>query len=472
MSNAEIAYLSATELLHHFRRKSLSPVEVARNALERIEAYDGAVNAFCFLDEDTTMARARASEERWMKGEPLGLVDGVPTTIKDLLLSKGWPTLRGSKLVDPNQTWSEDAPVVARLSEHGAVFLGKTTSPEFGWKGVTDSPLNGITRNPWDTSKTPGGSSGGAVVAAALGIGPLHLGTDGGGSIRIPAAFTGVVGLKPSFGRVPVYPASAFGTLSHAGPLTRTVDDAALMLTVLAKPDPRDWFALPYDHSDYRTALEEGIRGLRIAFSPNLGHVSVAAEVASCVGAAAKVFEDLGASVEEVDPGFESPREVFHVHWFSGAALAFKPYADEQLDLIDPDLRRIIEKGRKIDLETYLEAVARRTVIGMRMNAFHQSYDLLVLPTLPLAAFRVGVVMPDDARRDGWIDWAATTYPFNLTQQPAVSVPCGFTKAGLPVGLQIVGPKYGDALVLKAARAFEVAQPFVMPEEPRAPTAG
>ncbi|MGH6915905.1 MAG: amidase family protein, partial [Geminicoccales bacterium] len=238
--------LSATELLARYRRKQLSPVEATRAALDRIERFDGAVNAFCLVDGERALAHARASEDRWQRGAAQGLVDGVPTTIKDLVLTEGWPTLRGSLAIAPDQRWDEDAAATARLREQGAVLLGKTTTPEFGWKAVTDSPLTGITRNPWDVSRTPGGSSGGAAAACALGMGPLHVGTDGGGSIRIPACFTGIFGLKPSFGRVPAYPLSPYGTIAHVGPMTRTVSDAALMLNVLALPDRRDGFALPY----------------------------------------------------------------------------------------------------------------------------------------------------------------------------------------------------------------------------------
>ena len=233
----DVAFLSASELLRLYRAGQLSPVEATRATLERIERHGDAVNAFCLLDAEQALASAADAEARWRRGEPRGLLDGVPTTIKDLVLTRGWPTLRGSFAVEREQDWSDDAPATARLREHGAVLLGKTTTPEFGWKGVTDSALTGVTRNPWDTARTPGGSSGGAAAACALGMGALHVGTDGGGSIRIPAGFTGVFGHKPSFGRVPAWPASPFGTVAHVGPITRTVADAALMLSVLSQPD-------------------------------------------------------------------------------------------------------------------------------------------------------------------------------------------------------------------------------------------
>lgn len=463
------ATFSATELLSLYRRKELSPVEVTRAALARIDRFDPSVNAFCLVDEDQALAAARAAEARWQRGEPLGLVDGVPTTIKDLMLTRGWPTLRGSLAIPRDQPWDEDTPATARLREHGAVLLGKTTTPEFGWKAVTDSALTGITRNPWDTSKTPGGSSGGAAVAAALAMGTLHLGSDGGGSIRIPAGFTGIFGLKPSFGRVPAYPASPFGTVSHHGPMTRTVSDAALMLNVLALPDSRDWFALPYDARDYRIGLEDGVRGLKIAFSRTLGFVDVDPEIAALVAAAAEAFALLGATVEEADPGFDDPIDVFTPHWYVGAANLMRAFSAEQRATMDPGLQEIAAVGERIALLDYLEAVRRRGELGARMRRFHETFDLLLTPTLPLAAFDVGIERPDPEGQPRWINWAPFSNPFNMSQQPAASVPCGLTAAGLPVGLQIVGPMHADALVLRAARAFEAARPWPLPEAPRAP---
>src|SRR5262245_10477379 len=290
----DLCTLSATELTDAFREKKLSPVEDAKAVLARIEKLNPVFNASNLVDAEGAVSQARASEARWLAGQPRGLLDGVPVSVKDIVLTKGWPTLRGSKTVDPKGPWNDDAPCVARLREHGAVLLGKTTTPEFGWKGVTDNPLTGITRNPWNKDKTPGGSSGGASAALAAGMGPLAIGTDGGGSIRIPASFAGVVGLKPAFGRVSAYPPRAFGTVSHVGPLTRTVTDAALMLNVIAKPDARDWTALPYDARDWTRGLEGGIGGLRVAYSATLGYAQVHPEVASVVGAAVKRFAKLG----------------------------------------------------------------------------------------------------------------------------------------------------------------------------------
>jgi aspartyl-tRNA(Asn)/glutamyl-tRNA(Gln) amidotransferase subunit A len=461
--SSDLLTLSAVELLRLYRSKRTSPVEVTRAVLKQIDDLNPLLNCFCFFAPDA-LAVAKESEARWMKGEPKGALDGVPTSIKDLLLTKGWPTLRGSRTVDPKGPWNDDAPAVARLREAGALLLGKTATPEFGWKGVTDNSLTGITRNPWNPARTPGGSSGGAAAALAAGMGPLTLGTDGGGSIRIPCAFTGVFGLKPSFGRVPAWPLSPFGTVAHVGPMTRSVHDAALLLNVLSRPDARDWHALPYEPRDYRVGLDEGVRGLRIAYSANLGYADVDPEVAALVEQAAMRFVDLGALVEFVDPGFANAEPVFRAHWFTGAAYLLKNFSPQQKALVDPGLVEVAEQGAKIGMLELLEAVQRRGALGVHMNQFHEKYDLLLTPTLPLPAFEAGKEVADVVKEKRWTDWTPFSYPFNLTQQPAASIPCGLTAEGLPVGLQIVGPRYADALVLRAARAFESAQPIAMPD--------
>jgi aspartyl-tRNA(Asn)/glutamyl-tRNA(Gln) amidotransferase subunit A len=454
--------LTAAELLALYRAKRLSPLEATRAVLERIERLNPVLNAFCLVDAGAAIASAKESEGRWIKGAPMGALDGVPVSIKDLILARGWPTLRGSKTIDPKGPWDDDAPAVARLREAGAVLLGKTTTPEFGWKGVTDSPLTGITRNPWNPAKTPGGSSGGAAAAVASGMGPLAVGTDGGGSIRIPCAFAGLFGIKPAFGRVPAWPPSPMGTVAHVGPIARSVADAALMLMVMSRPDERDWTALPYDGRDYRERLEDGVRGLRIAYSANLGYAKVDREVAEIVKKAVRTFDDLGARVEERDPGFEDPHETFSRHWFPGAALLVSSVPAKKRSLIDKGLREIARRGKRITALEHFEAAQKRNELGLAMSRFHVHYDLLVTPTLSVAAFDVGREAPKNAK--GWVSWTPFTFPFNLTQQPAASIPCGLTKAGLPVGLHIIGPRYAEAQVLRAARAFEVAHPFAMPD--------
>jgi aspartyl-tRNA(Asn)/glutamyl-tRNA(Gln) amidotransferase subunit A len=462
--SSDLLNFSAVELLDLYRTRRASPVEVTRAALQRIDALNPVLNAFCFLAPDESMAMAAASESRWMKGEPQGLLDGVPVSIKDILLTRGWPTLRGSRTVDPAGPWTDDAPAVSRLRENGAVLVGKNTTPEFGWKGVTDSPLTGITRNPWNPAKTPGGSSGGGAAAVAARMVPLTLGTDGGGSIRIPCAFTGLFGLKPAFGRVPAWPLSPFGTVAHIGPMTRTVADAALLMNVISQPDSRDWYALPPDARDFRDGLDQGIRGWRIAYSPALGRADVDPEVASIVERAAERLADLGAHVEEADPALPGAEEVFRRHWFSGAAYLLRNFTPAQKALMDRGLVDVAELGSRIGMLELLEAVQQRGAFGIEMNRFHERYDLLLTPSLPLAAFDAGTEVADLIKEKRWTEWTPFSYPFNLTQQPAASVPCGLTTAGLPVGLQIVGRRYDDWRVLRAARAFEMAQPFPMPD--------
>ena len=454
---SDVAFLPATELLKLYRQRELSPVEATEAALRQIDLYNPRVNAFCLVDAEQALAQARESEERYRRGRPRGRLDGVPASIKDLILTRGWPTLRGSRTLDPNQEWREDAPVAARLREHGAVLLGKTTTPEYGWKGVTDSPLTGVTVNPWAPTRTAGGSSGGSAAAVAMGMGPLSVGTDGGGSVRIPAAFCGIVGLKPTYGRVPLWPASPFGTLSHAGPMVRTVPDAALMLNVLAEPDVRDWTSLPPEDVDYMDTFEGGVEGLRVAFSPDLGYVSVQPEVQEAVRAAIGVFEDMGAKVEQTGPGFQDPLEIFNIHWYAGAANALRAYGEKLREMMDPGLIEVANEGAEYSVLEYLEAVGRRSELAIHMGRFHTEYDLLLTPAMPIPAFETGREVPAGSPHQRWISWTPFTYPFNLTQQPAASVPCGFTSEGLPVGLQIVGAKYEDALVLRAAHAYQTA---------------
>jgi aspartyl-tRNA(Asn)/glutamyl-tRNA(Gln) amidotransferase subunit A len=453
----DLARTSAADLVAGYRSGELSPVDATRAALDAIAVHDADVNAFVLVDEEAAMAAARRSEDRWRSGRALGPADGVPTSVKDIFLTAGWPTLRGTHLIDPDQEWPDDAPAVARLRESGAVLLGKTTTPEFAWKGVTDSLRHGATGNPWDPRLTAGGSSGGSAAAVGLGMGTWSIGTDGGGSVRIPASFTGTVALKPTYGQVPLWPASPFGTLAHAGPMTRSVLDAALLLDVITRFDARDWSALATPTGSFLDGLDDGVAGLRLAYSSTLGFGVNDPEVEALVLAAVTVLADAGAVVEEVDPGFEDPVEAFHVLWFAGAAKVLEPYGSAALERIDPGLRSAAEQGAALTASDYLDATAVRMDLGLRMARFHEKYDLLLTPTMPITAFPVGQAAPDGWRSEWWTSWTPYTYPFNMTQQPALSLPCGFTGAGLPVGLQVVGPRHADRLLLRAGRAYEQA---------------
>ncbi|MFE0100191.1 amidase [Streptomyces sp. NPDC059009] len=452
---SELTDLTAVQLLDGYRKGEFGPVDATRAALRRAEETEPAVNAFVRLTRDEALAQAEESTRRWRAGEPQGLLDGVPVSVKDILLQRGTPTLRGSKTVSPDGSWDEDAPSVARLREHGAVFIGKTTTPEFGWKGVTDSPLNGVTRNPYDPSRTAGGSSGGSAAAVALGAGALSLGTDGGGSVRIPGSFCGIFALKPTYGRVPLYPASPFGTLAHVGPMTRDAADAALTMDVISGPDWRDWSGLGPAAGDFRSTVGGGVRGLRIAYSPTLGgQVAVRPEVASAVRRAVEALAAQGAWVEEADPDFSDPVEAFHTLWFSGAARVVQHLPPAKRELLDPGLREVVGAGARYSALDYLAAVDVRMELGRRMGRFHSTYDLLVTPTLPITAFEAGVEVPKGTGSRRWTGWTPFTYPFNLTQQPACTVPCGVDGDGLPIGVQLVAARHADALVLRAAHAL------------------
>jgi aspartyl-tRNA(Asn)/glutamyl-tRNA(Gln) amidotransferase subunit A len=458
----DILSRSATDILSLYRSKQVSPVEVLTATFDRIDRLDRFYNAFVMIDRRGALYDAHASERRWRRGEPNGLIDGLPVTVKDLVLVKGMPTRRGSRTTNPVPS-EEDGPPVARMRQHGAVFLGKTTTSEFGWKAVTDSPLTGVTRNPWDARLTSGGSSGGAAVAAALGMGMLHLGTDGGGSIRIPASFCGVFGFKPTFGVISVYPHAPALSLWHQGPLTRTVSDAALIMTVMAGPDIRDWYAGPELNVDYRNGLSDGVRGLRVAYSRTLGYAKPAPSVVSLVDKAVEELVSLGAHVEEIDPDLDDPIEIMQPLWSVALALGVAPMTIDRRALIDPPLLDLAEPGFRMSALDYRRLEQARESLGRRLGMLHAKYDLLVTPQLAIAAFAAGHEVPPDSNMMRWWEWSPFTYPFNLTQQPAASVPCGFTTSGLPVSMQIVGAKFSDALVLRAAYAYETAHPFAVP---------
>lgn len=453
----EIADFTAMEMLAAFREGKLSPVETAEACLARIRSLDDRVHAYAQVDEETTLAEARAAERRYREGRTNGLVDGIPVAVKDIFMARGWPNLKGSRLIDPSQPGDVDSPAVAALRRHGMVTMGRTTTPEFGWKGVTDSPLEGPTGNPWAPELTAGGSSGGSAAAVVLGMGPLSLGTDAGGSIRIPAAFSGLFGHKPTHGLCPMWPPSAFWPLAHVGPMTKTVRDGALLMNVLAEPDPRDPTLAP-NRIDFLAALAGGVEGLRVAFSPRMGFdIEVDPEIAEAVASAVRRLEALGAHVEETDPGLSDPLEAFNVLFYGGAANAMRDIGPEDRARMDPGLTEVAAWAERLSLLDYQGAMNVRAQWIEAMSLFHERYDLLVTPALPIPAFAKGREVPEGWPHARWPTWTPFTYPFNMTGQPAASVPCGFTASGLPVGLHIVGARHADALVLRAAHAYQEA---------------
>ncbi|CCF64528.1 putative glutamyl-tRNA(Gln) amidotransferase subunit A (Glu-ADT subunit A) [Nocardia cyriacigeorgica GUH-2] len=449
------AAMTAVELVSAYTAGALSPVEATEAILAAIAERDGALNAYCLVDPDRALVQAKESEGRWQAGHARGLLDGVPISIKDVFLTEGWPTRRGSTCIDPAGPWPVDSPVAARLREDGMVLLGKTTTPEIAWKAVTDSPLTGVTRNPVDPALTAGGSSGGSAAAVAAGLGPVSVGTDGGGSVRIPASFCGIVGFKPTHGRIPLYPASPFGPLAHAGPMARTVEDAALLMDILSLPDPRDPTALAPTLSTFRSQMQRDVRGITVAWSPTLGFADVDPEVAAIVESAVQRLGAAELRVVPADPGFGDPREAFEVLWAVGAAAMLASFGPEARERVDPGLRRVWELGESLSGVDYLAARETAAAVGIAMGLFHTAYDVLITPTMPITAFSAGHDVPPGSDLTGWPQWTPFTYPFNLSQQPAISIPVGTTAAGLPVGMQIVGPRHSDDLVLAVARYAE-----------------
>lgn len=441
--------LTALQLVAAYTSGELSPVEATAAALSVINERDGEVNAFCLVDEEAALSAARKSEARWSGNYTKGLLDGVPVAVKDVFRTAGWPTLRGSLLSDAAGPWPDDSPAVGKMRDDGMVLLGKTTTPELAWKGVTDSPRTGITRNPVDITRTAGGSSGGSAAAVGAGMAPLAIGTDGGGSIRIPAAFCGVVGFKPTHGRVPMYPISPFGPLAHAGPITRTVEDAAMLLDIIALPDHRDPTSLAPTLTTYRGEVRRDVVGLGVAYSPNLGYADVDPQIEAAVGAAVRALADAGLNVTEADPGFADPIDAFEVLWATGVAGSLRGHEADR-GLVDPGLAEMWERGQAASAVDYLAARQVSVDLGLVMGRFHECHNLLITPTTPIPAFAAGHDVPADSGMRWWAQWTPFTYPFNMTQQPALSIPIGTTSEGLPIGMQIIGPRHSDDLVLAA----------------------
>jgi aspartyl-tRNA(Asn)/glutamyl-tRNA(Gln) amidotransferase subunit A len=458
----EVCWLSALELRERYRRRELSPVEVTEAILGRIERLNPRLTAYITVTPDLARARARDAERAYQEGSARPLA-GIPISIKDLTPTKGVRTTRGS-LMDPDWVPEEDAPFVERVSAAGAVVLGKTNTPELGWKGDSGNRLVGPTHNPWQHGRTAGGSSGGAAAAVAAGLGPLAQGSDGAGSIRIPSAFCGIFGHKPSFGLVPQYPASAVGDLSHLGPMTRTVRDAALLLDTVAGADPRDRLS----HTtgvDHLAACEGGVRGLRVAWSPDLGYAPVEPDVREATASAARRFAaDLGCEVEEVNPGLPDPYDILDTIWVSAMAGYQGDRLDARRAILDPGLVREIDRTRTFGPVKAAAAYQERNAYYQAWRRFFEEtrFDLLLTPTLPCTAFAAGADQPGEVAGfpTTFLSWTPFTYPFNLTGQPAATVPCGVDVEGLPIGLQIVGRWRDDATVLRAAAAYEAAAPW------------
>jgi len=463
MAHDDLCWMSATELASAIRSKKISPVEATKAVLARIESVNPRINAFCTVVGDRALAEAQGAEAAVTKGDPPGALHGVPISFKDLTATAGIRTTSGSKIFE-HHVPDADAVVVERARRAGAIILGKTNTPEFGCKGVTDNLIFGHTRNPWDLDRIAGGSSGGAAAAVAAGLGPLAEGSDLAGSIRIPASICGVVGFKPSVGRIPRYPApNGFTSFSCLGPITRTVRDAALAFSVWAGPDDRDPQSLPAAAEDFTRAADGDIRRLRVAWSSDLGFASVDSEVRRITAAAAKALGSVGATLDEAHPGFPNPEGLFLDLTAPVRAAAMAPHLAKWRDLIDPALLSRLDHAERMTAVDFERAAQARTALWHTVRKFFEQYDLLVTPTLPTAAFPIGRAFPaeiEGTKLDNGLQWLPFTIPFAITGQPAISVPCGFTAGGLPVGLQIIGRRHADAMVLRAAAAFEAAQPW------------
>ena len=456
-------WISASELTSLYARRELSPLEALDKMVERASALQPSLNAFVLFDPEGARRAAKDSETRWLRGEPLSALDGVPTTIKDTTPVKGWPTRLGSHATDETPA-AESAPVADRFQAAGLPLLGKTTTPEFGWKALTDSPLQGTTRSPWNLKHSPGGSSGGASALTAAGINPFNHGNDGGGSIRIPAAHAGLVGLKPSYGRIAQHPADGpFADVISQGVLARSVLDTALALNVLAGPDARDWRSLPAEGRDYTIGLDDGVRGWKIGLSLDFGHVEADPEVRDLVAEAARRFESLGAHVEDVGPLIEPLQNSFEPLWIGSFATRLRQIPTQLHDKLDPGFRAAAEKGLAITLADYARAYEAKSKLARDLALWHRKFDLLLAPVTPTAPPPVETLYNSDAF-PRWTKGAPYTLPCNLTGQPAASMPAGLTRAGLPVGIQLIGPPRADHIVLRAMRAYESASNWTWPQ--------
>ena len=465
MADLDLCYASAVELAGRIGAREVSPVEVVDAVLEQIETVNPRLNAYCLVQVDEARKAAREAEAAVMRGDRLGALHGVPMSVKDLIFTRGLRTTFGSML-HADFVPDRDAPAVARLRAAGAILLGKTTTCEFGYKAVTDSRLFGVTRNPWNPALTPAGSSGGAAVAVACGMGPLALGSDGGGSIRAPASYCGIFGLKPSFGRVPLAPLAGWEALDyrleHYGPLTRTVADAALMLQVIAGPDESDPTSLPAGVGDFRGAADKGLSGMRAAWCPRFNAAVVEPAVRALTEARAKRFADLGCHVEEADPGGDALHDLYRLLFAADCAGALGERLSPWRERMDAGLVKLVEIGLEVGGAEYARAKSELFGRVGQILGFFERYDFVLTPTLPLPPFPLGRDWPREiaGQKVHPLTYLAYTYPFNVTGQPAASLPCGWTDDGLPVGLQIVGRRFGEATVLRAAAAYEEAFPW------------
>ncbi len=463
----DLTQISAARLSRLYAKGKLSPVEAMKAVLARADMVNPTINALCLVDADRALAAARASERRWKKGKELSPLDGVPVSIKELVRTRGWPARMASRLTDPAPA-ERDAPAVARLREAGALLFAQTTSSEYGHKGVTDSPLHGLTRNPWNLERTPGGSSGGAGAAVAAGLGPIAIGTDGGGSVRLPSSFNGLVGLKATYGRVPAWPPGLNGDLANTGPMARTALDCAMVMNVIARSDPLDATQLPADDTDYVKKIAGKLKKPRVAFILRMGDHPLDIEVAALASKAARQFEKLGCDVEQAEPPYPYPdaARIFVTHWLTNAQRLLEMFPEGRHGEFDPNLLASAKAGQRYSLQEVVTAYAERRELAVAWNRFFEKYDLLLTPMIAVQPFPVLMNLPDGPDGKPNRQWSPYSSVFNLTRHPAASVPCGISREGLPIGLQIAAGHFRDAAVLRAARCYTEAHPIAFPRLP------
>jgi Asp-tRNA(Asn)/Glu-tRNA(Gln) amidotransferase A subunit family amidase len=453
-------YATAQQIRDRIVRKEVSATEIMAETLSRMEALEPTLNAFVTPMPELAMEAARTVDRQLAGGGEPGPLHGIPISVKDLINVGGVRTTFGSRTME-NNVVQDDAPSVERARAAGACVIGKTTTTEFGCKaGGGDSPLSGVTRNAWDTSKTTGGSSAGAATSVAAGVTPFALGTDGGGSIRIPASFCGVFGMKAQFGRVPVFPTSATPTLGHVAPMARSVRDAALLLGVISGFDARDPASISESVPDYLAACDAPVEAMSVAWSPTLGYAKPVPEVLEITKDAVRAFEDFGCSVELVEEVMEDPVDLWNAEFYAGAGTRLKDALRNSPELLDPAVVEVLQGALRGTVEQYYSKVFARYELREKVRRFFESYDLLLTPTLPVPPFGAGVDVPPELPERSIVSWVYYTYPFNLTGNPAASIPCGFTEDGLPVGLQMVTGTNRETDLLRAAAAFETARPL------------
>jgi Asp-tRNA(Asn)/Glu-tRNA(Gln) amidotransferase A subunit family amidase len=472
MNATELCYTPATQLGQLIRERELSPVEILEAVLARIERLNPSLNAFLTVTADLATREAQAAEGRAVRGELRGPLDGIPYSIKDLEPTAGVRTTFGSKFFE-HHVPTHDGVAAERLRASGGLLLGKTNTPQFGYKDMCDNLLGPPCRNPWNLERTSGASSGGAGAAVAAGLGPVAQGSDGSGSVRIPAALCGIFGLKPSFGRVAYWPnADLWAARSHIGPMARTVRDAALLLQVMAGPDPRDPLSIDTAPDDYLAAGEGDLRGLRVGWSRDLGFAAVDPEVGEIAQRAAHRFSELGCDVEEAAIDWGNPYDFHRIIYSVNVATRNAERAHERPDWIEPTMMRMLLDAGRLSAIEHAQALIARTTFAEKVRATFERYDLLLTPQMPVAAWSAEPG-PTEGLDDlggkpaySIFDRVPFMYPFNLTGYPAANVPCGFTAEGLPVGLQIAGRWHADSLVLRAAAGFEALQPWAQHRPP------